>query len=492
MEIECAPKLGALINAEKRVKILVGGRGSTKSTFVADYVLASMSQGGLWCCAREQLNSIEESVHRLLLSESRRLGFDGFTSDKNHIYHASGGRNFYRGLARNPVSLQSTLSGVTGLWIEEGQSLSGDTLKSLTASVRRDAETAQRVLAGEIVQMPEIWITMNRGSSKDPIAQHYLKRAEKALAKAGIYEDDAVMIVQINFDEIPPAWFEASGLVPEHDDDLRNMSQAAYDHKWKGQYNDTVENAIILPEWFDACVDAHKRLGFEPRGVEVVSHDPSDTGADSKGLAYRHGVVFLDVREREFGDVNEGCDWALDYAIAKKPDVFIWDGDGMGVALRRQVNDSLKDKRIEIDMFRGAVEPDLPDAIYESGNDRNQKTNKQTFKNKRAQYYWELRDRCHRTWRAVTQGAYIDPDELISFSSGIEGIDLLRAEICRIPNKSNGTGLIQIMTKAEMRALGIESPNMADSVMMCLAGHLPDADDAYESVVIPNAYTAFR
>ena len=37
-----------------------------------------------------------------------------------------------------------------------------------------------------------------------------------------------------------------------------------------------------------------------------------------------------------------------------------------------------------------------------------------------------------------------------------------------MPLKHNGVGLIQIANKQEMRALGIDSPNMADAVMMTL------------------------
>lgn len=477
MKIECAPKLGPLIEKRKRVKILVGGRGSTKSTFVADYVLSCMAQGQLWCCGREFQNSIDESVHRLMLEEIDRVGFDGFDNDRAHIFHASGGRNFYRGLGRNPKSIKSMLSGVDGLWIEEGDSLSEETLKVLTASLRLSASDAERVIAGEDVRMPEIWVTMNRGSAADPISRKWLKRAEKDLAKTGYYEDDHLLIVQINWTDVPRKWFIASGLEDERMDDEKNMTDAAYEHKWGGAYSDTVEDAIIQPAWFDACVDAHIKLGFKPRGIEVVSHDPSDLGNDPKGLAYRHGVVFLDVQERPFGDVNKGCDWALDYTHEKKPDVFVWDGDGMGVALRRQVNESLEGKRISIQMFQGATQVDRPDEIYESGKDAKPKTNKQAFKNKRAQYYWELRDRCYRTYQAVTTGAYHDPDTLISFSSEIEGIGLLRAEVCRIPLKHNGIGVIQIMSKKEMRERGIESPNMADSVMMNLSA---TADHAVE------------
>lgn len=450
---------------------MVGGRGSTKSTFAADYVLACMERGQLWCCGREFQNSIDESVHRLMLEEIDRLGVEGFTSDNNHIYHNdSGGRNFYRGLNRNSLSIKSMLTGVDGLWIEEGASLSKETLRILTASLRLSAKDSQRVIAGEDVKMPEIWITMNRGASTDPISRRWLKRAEKALAKDGYYEDDNVLIVQINYTDIPRKWFDASGLETERADDEENMTDAEYNHIWGGAYSDTVENAIITPEWFDACVDAHIELGIDPRGVEVVSHDPSDLGSDPKGLAYRHGIVFKDVQEIDKGDVNEGADWAIDYSMEIKPDAFIWDGGGMGLTLRRTFNDSLGTKNINVQMFDGAAGVDRPEEIYEDGRDKKEfkKTNKQTFKNKRAQYYWDLRDRCFRTYRAVKYKEYHDPDTLISFSSDIEDLDLLRSEICRIPKKYNPI-VIQIMNKKEMADMEIESPNMADSVMMNLA-----------------------
>jgi phage terminase large subunit len=124
-------------------------------------------------------------------------------------------------------------------------------------------------------------------------------------------------------------------------------------------------------------------------------------------------------------------------------------------------------------MFKGSNSPDNPDQVYERlGEFKKNQTNRQTFKNKRAQYYWELRDRIYRTWEAVTKGRYHDPDTLISFSSEIEAMPLVRAEVCRIPRKPNRTGLLQVMGKEDMRGLGLESPNMSDSIMMSLAADL--------------------
>ena len=121
IKIEYVKNLFPIFTKPKRIKIIVGGRGSTKSTGVADYVAAKLTTGQLWCCARENQNSIEESVHRTILDEIGRLEIEGFEDTKNSITHIpTGGRTFYRGLARNITSLKSTLSGIDGLWIEEG------------------------------------------------------------------------------------------------------------------------------------------------------------------------------------------------------------------------------------------------------------------------------------------------------------------------------------------------------------------------------------
>ena len=454
-------KLTPVIERDKRVKLITGGRGGGKTIAVSDLILMKAAHGQVICCAREFQNSIDDSVHSTLCNEIDRLNMEGFEIQNTRIYHRSGGEIFYKGLARNLGGLKS-LREVDVLWVEEAEYISSKSLELLIPSVRS--------VGGE--KMPEIWFTMNRGSSADPIAQKYLKRADATLMRGEMYEDDILLAIQINYYENP--WFSKE-LELERVDDKREKSRAFYRHKWLGDYNDEVENAIIPQEWFDAAIDAHIKLGFKPRGKVVVAHDPSDEGPDPKGLCKRHGQVILDVRESHVGNVNDGCDWATDYAIHAGADCFVWDGDGMGVTLRRQVADSLTGKKIDQEMFRGSFGPDRPDAVYQHIDDNAAKpaTNKDTFKNKRSQYYWMLRDRFYNAYRAVVKKEYVDPDEIISLSSDIEIMDALRAEVCRIPLKRQGSGLIQIMSKDDMlRLLDIRSPNLSDCLMMSLA--IPD------------------
>jgi len=107
------------------------------------------------------------------------------------------------------------------------------------------------------------------------------------------------------------------------------------------------------------------------------------------------------------------------------------------------------------------------------------RSKQQTFKNKRAQYYWALRDRFYNTWRAVVQKEYINPEKLISLSSDIKHLVKLKAEICRIPRKYNSNGLFQVMDKKEMASarLKIPSPNLADGTKMTL--FLGEEKEAY-------------
>jgi len=117
--------------------------------------------------------------------------------------------------------------------------------------------------------------------------------------------------------------------------------------------------------------------------------------------------------------------------------------------------------------FRGSESPDDANVPY-SGKDS--KSNKDTFLNKRAQYWWRLRDRFYATYRAVTNNEYIDPELMISLSSDIAALDQLRSEVCRIPQKRGNNGKIQIMSKIDMakKPYQLPSPNMGDALMMAM------------------------
>jgi len=448
--LQIIPKLLPFQKIKKRFKIAIGGRGGSKSIAFADLLLMkAQTEKCKVGCFREFQSSIEDSVHALFSAEIDRLDVKGFDVQARAILGAQGEEFKFDGLARNPESVKAK-HGFKYFWVEEAQTISYRSLKLLTPTLRE---------AGS-----EIWMSANPRYSSDPFSERFIKPFENQLLKHGYYEDDLHLIIVVNYDDNP--WFPPE-LEQERAFDEIHLSRAEYDHIWLGRFYDTVQNAIILPEWFDAAVDAHKKLNFKPSGPRVASHDPADSG-DARGYLFRHGNVILDMDETEDLDVNDACDWALDKAIAAEADLFVWDADGLGLSLRRQVTEALRTSKIDFHMFRGNDGVDDPEELYQAefNNDKKKaKTNKEVFKNKRAQYWWKLRDRFYNTYRAVVHKQVLHEDELISISSDIKLIDKFRSEICRIPQKK-GTGKIQIMSKQEMLKLEITSPNMGDCGMM--------------------------
>jgi len=436
------------LQKKKRFKIVVGGRGSGKSQGIADIALIHAAQGRKIGCFREFQNSLSDSVYSLLTDEIERLDVGGYSKMASAIDHANGGGFVFKGLSRNPESIKS-MHGFNIFWVEEAQTISDASLKLLTPTLRDDGA--------------EIWMTGNPRSSEDPFSQRFIEPFQSELRKNGIYEDDLHLIIKCNWRDNP--WFP-TGLEQERRWDEENLPRALYDHIWEGEYNDSVEHSIILAEWFDACVDAHKKLGFKAKGKIVAAHDPADTG-DGRAYCLRHGSIILDVDETTTLDVNDACDWALSKAIEKGANTFVWDADGLGLSLRRQINDALDGKNIDAIPFRGGSEVDRPNEVYDYSNKKI--ANNNAFKNLRAQKYCELRDRMQLTYNAISKGEYIDPDKLISISSDIKCISQLKAELCRIPQVYNGNGMVQIMRKDQMRnKLKIKSPNLADAVMMSM------------------------
>jgi len=454
--IELPKKLHRVLTTKARFIVVIGGRGSGKSEGVARILLLkAQTEHADVLCGREYQNSIEDSVHKLLAELIPTIGMTGAKVLEKKIDLVGGGGFRYRGFARAPESVKSAQA-FKYAWIEEAQALSEKSIKDLTPTIR--AKDSQ------------LFFTANPQSEKDPFSVRFIKPFLKQLKENdGIYEDEMHLVILMNWRDNP--WHDT--LETERLWDYEHLPRALYDHIWEGAFNDAVENALIYAEWFDACVDAHLKLGFEPLGVKAAAHDPSDLGDDPKGFAVRHGSVIIEATLKEDGDINEGGDWATGLALQEQVDTYVWDCDGMGVGLNRQTTDAFQGKHTKVAMFKGSEKADMPEAFYNPPDKdvslQDQKKNKEVFANKRAQYYYYLRDRVYRTYRAVLYNEYSDPDLCISFSSKIKDLAALRSELCRMPIKPNANGRFELYKKTDMKTrFKFPSPNLGDSVMMTL------------------------
>lgn len=456
-ELSIAEKFQPFLEKKKRFKVAIGGRGSGKSVTFADLLLLRAHVEGVKVgCFREFMNSMDDSVYSLLCEEVSRLEFPCFRITNTSLINSNGAEFKFKGMSRNTESIKS-MHGFDIFFIEEAQTISFESLKVITPTLRKENS--------------EIWLAGNPRSRADPFSQRFIVPYEKELLSKGYYEDELHFISIVNYDDNP---FFPDVLEKERKHAEQTLSKALYEHIWLGRFYDEIENTIIKTEWFDAAIDAHKKLKFKPTGKIVAAHDPSDEGGDSKGFVIRHGSHVIDIQENTTDDVNDGLDWALELTLKHNASVFVWDCDGMGISLKRQVAEGLDETGVEAMQFKGSQSAEDYDQIYSKmDNDAfvsGDKTNGETFYNRRAQFYWRLRDRFFNTYRAVIKGEYVNPDDLISLDSSIELLDNLRSEVCRIPLKKSNNGKIQLLTKAEMakKPYQLPSPNLADSLMMSM------------------------
>jgi phage terminase large subunit len=99
-------------------------------------------------CAREFQNSIADSVHALLSDTINRLGMQSwFDVGKSEIHSKAGAKIIFKGLRKGSEQDIKSLEGADLIWVEEGQSVSEDSWRTLTPTIRKRGS--------------QIWVTMN-------------------------------------------------------------------------------------------------------------------------------------------------------------------------------------------------------------------------------------------------------------------------------------------------------------------------------------------
>jgi len=430
-------KLGEILNPYP-YKVLYGGRGGAKSRSIAKTLLLKGSlEKKLILCTRELQKSIQDSVHRVLTGQIKELGLEDFYEvQKQTIIGKNGTEFIFNGIRNNATAIKS-MEGVDHCWCEEAESITEESWDILIPTIRKEGA--------------EIWVSFNPDDELDDTWNRWV-----------INPPEGSLVININYWDNP--WFPY--ILRKQMEEMKKSNHNKYLHVWGGEPNADYEDSIIKPEWFDATIDAHNKIkGFEPMGLKVVSFDPADDGSDAKAIAYRHGSIFYDVKQWLDGDITDAIPIAFDKAEDVRADFLIYDSIGIGASIKVALKARNPTERIQFLGFGGGDSVDDPDVRYD--DDRK---NKDTFKNKRAQYYWHLRDRFEKTYLAVTKGIYTNPDNMISFCSDIKHLKSLRSELCKIKRKRNiGTYLTQIESKQDMIKDGRKSPNMADSLMMSFA-----------------------
>lgn len=431
----------------KRIKCFFGGRGAAKSeTFAELLVILAYARGDRVLCAREFQNSIEDSSYALIVAKIDKLGLrDHFDIQATAIYGRHNSSCFkFVGLARNIQSLKSKF-GYTICWVEEAETVSQKTWELLLPTIRAEGS--------------EVWISFNPNEAAAATYANFVAPYLEAINSNGFYEDDYIYVRKVSWRDNP---YFPDTLRQEMERDKR-ANYKKYLHVWEGECNADYADSIIESEWVDAAVDSHLKLNYKPRGERVLSFDPADSGADAKASAVRYGMLVSNVKQWRDGDLNQAIALAFDDAFEFRADVLVYDSIGVGAGVKVGLKERIGERQLDVVGFGGGDAPT-------PGRYKEDRQNEDVFRNKRAQFWWLLRDRFERTYQAIEHGEYSDPVDMISLSSSIKDLDQLKAELVRQQRKRSASSrLIQLVSKDEMRADGIPSPNMADSLMMAWA-----------------------
>lgn len=149
-----------------RYRVAWGGRDGAKSeSFARALIARSQTEKLLILCCREYMNSMQDSVMRVLAGAIYDLGLaQYFDIQRSTIICKTTGSEFiFKGLHNHIAEIKS-LHGVNICWIEEGQHLAAESWLILDPTIRP-------LRAGDI---SEIWISFNPEESDAPVYSYFV------------------------------------------------------------------------------------------------------------------------------------------------------------------------------------------------------------------------------------------------------------------------------------------------------------------------------
>ena len=263
-------------------KLTHGGRGSGKSHSVASLLMQELTkESHRLVCVREFQNSIAESSYRLLVDKINNLGLSGWDIKKDCLENENGSRVIFRGLKDMKASSAiKSLEGYDRVFIEEGATISKDSLRMLIPTIR--------------VNGSEIYAVWNPETDSDPIMS--------------LCNKTGAVVVECNWEQNP--WF-TERLFTEMSDDYRQDPDEA-EHTWGGKPRNQSENSIHSR----VSVREAMERQLVPEGAKVVAADIARMGSDETVISTRHGLVMTSIKGYKHKTLVETADlieMAADY-----------------------------------------------------------------------------------------------------------------------------------------------------------------------------------
>lgn len=187
---------------------------------------------------------------------------------------------------------------------------------------------------------------------------------------------------------------------------------------------------------------ARKRTGIEPYGARIFGVDPAGPGGDRFAITMRQGYAVPWIKWRNKLGTAEAVAWLRDMIDEHQPDVVFIDAGGIGhsviSALRSE--SAFYAKLVKGVNFGGTSEHKLA------------KPKVPGPKNRRAEMWSRMKD-----WLDLEEGVSI-PD-----------MDIIQADITAPQVKPTLSNDLLLESKDQMRARGVRSPDLADSLALTFA-----------------------
>lgn len=253
MKLQITEDYEVLINPEhyaykKRNIVFYGGRGSGKSTGVAQGLLIRLrNETALALCTREFQNSVSDSVIKTLQYEIERLGLNNFYEvQTQRIIGKNGSEFIFKGIKNNVNSIKS-IPNVKYCWIEEAQTISHNSLEILIPTVRAPGS--------------QLLFTFNPINPTDPVYERYVKNPS---------EDTYVKFV--NYDSNPFLPLELKAELEK----LKSQDYEAFAHVYLGQFDNRRIGAVYAKQLQTATNE--NRITSVPYDCSYPVHTAWDLG----------------------------------------------------------------------------------------------------------------------------------------------------------------------------------------------------------------------
>lgn len=223
-----------------RYKAAYGGRGSGKSQFFAELLVATALRkpGFRALCCREVQKSLKESAKKLIEAKIEALGVgDQFDVQETQIKTPGGGLIVFAGLQDHTSESVKSYEGFDVAWVEEAQTVSHRSLNLLRPTIRTPGS--------------ELWFSWNPRFDTDAVDKMF--RGEELPTSA--------IIVRANYDTNRrfPAELEQERL------DCQRQQPEQYDHIWEGGYATVADGAYFA---------RHVAEAREQKRITTLAKDP--------------------------------------------------------------------------------------------------------------------------------------------------------------------------------------------------------------------------